>query len=167
RFQSEVAREHEPEDLARALADLEDLGVAEVARHRELLGVAIATVDLDGLARADVGDVARAQLRAGGCRRVVATLVLQPGGVPREQTSGLDRDPHVGELERDGLVRADRAAESLPIARVREARVQTRLREPHRDRRDRDPAVVQRAEALAEPPAPPAEPVFVRYPSLR
>src|SRR3989442_5136814 len=113
----EFACEKEPQDLARALSDLEHFRIAVEASHGELLGVAVSTMDLHGLACAHVRDITGAQFRGGGGRRVRPTFVLEPGGVPGEQTRRLDRDPHVGELERDPLVRADRAAEGLPIAR--------------------------------------------------
>ena len=45
------ACDHEALDLARALVDLGDLGVAVVALDRELLRVAVAAEDLDRLAR--------------------------------------------------------------------------------------------------------------------
>src|SRR5512143_1525022 len=44
----EVAGDHHPLHLARPLADLAELGVAEVALHRVVAGVAVAAVDLDG-----------------------------------------------------------------------------------------------------------------------
>src|SRR3954462_9921369 len=56
------ARDGEPLDLARALVDLRDLGVAVVALGGELLGVAVAAEHLDRLA----GPVARHPAPQGG-----------------------------------------------------------------------------------------------------
>ena len=50
RLAEQRAGDHEPLDLARALVDLGDLGVAVVALGRELLRVAVAAEDLDRLA---------------------------------------------------------------------------------------------------------------------
>src|SRR5215204_3137960 len=64
------AGDEDAHDLAGALADLEDLGVAVEAGHGELLHVAVAAVDLDGVAGgvgADlhVGDLEGVRLEAG------------------------------------------------------------------------------------------------------
>src|SRR5262245_6000930 len=59
------ARDHEPLDLARALVDLGDLGVAVVALDRELLRVAVAAEDLDRLGRLPARHLGGIELRLG------------------------------------------------------------------------------------------------------
>src|SRR3954468_22173231 len=79
------AGDDEPLDLARALVDLRDLGVAVVALGGELLGVAVAAEDLDGLARLPAGDGAREQLRLRALDRVRVPGLLEPRGAPGER----------------------------------------------------------------------------------
>src|SRR5438552_13510977 len=62
----QVAGDDPPHDLAGPLADLQDLRVPVVAGHRELLHVAVPTVDLDRFAGAADRDLAPVQLRQGG-----------------------------------------------------------------------------------------------------
>src|SRR5437588_2017231 len=77
--QAEVPSDDPPHDLAGPFADLQDLRVAVVARHRELFHVAIPPVDLDGIAGSRHGSLTRIQLGQGRFHLVRATLVLQPG----------------------------------------------------------------------------------------
>src|SRR6476619_3428162 len=85
-------------DLAGALVDLGDLGVAVVALGREVLRVAVAAEDLDRLA----GPVARhprgEQLRLRALDRVRAPGVLQTRRPPHQGPRRLDLRLHVGEL---------------------------------------------------------------------
>src|SRR4051794_19038992 len=78
----EGAGDHEPLDLARALVDLGDLGVAVVALGRELLRVAVAAQHLDRLAGLPARDRAREQLGLRALDRVRVAGLLQTGGAP-------------------------------------------------------------------------------------
>ena len=75
-------------------------------------------MDLDGLARGRDGGLGRDELRERGLGHVGAAGVGEPGGAVGREPGGLDRRPHVGDLDRDRLVRADRTAEGRS-ARVR------------------------------------------------
>src|SRR5579883_984560 len=93
----QVARDHQPLDLVRALADLAQLGVAERALDGEVAGVAVAAVDLDrGVAGADRG-LRGVQLRhrrlAGGAR----ARVVEEGRAPDQQPRGPELGVRVGE----------------------------------------------------------------------
>src|SRR6266508_2683291 len=118
RWQPEVLGDHHPLYLVRALADLEDLLVSVEPGDRELVHEAVPAVDLDrrvdGPVREEPGEELR--LRRRQCERPVG--VLQPGSLVDEGAARLDLGRHVGELELDGLERADRPAELLPLERV-------------------------------------------------
>src|SRR3954469_18744509 len=72
-------------DLAGALVDLRDLGVAVVALGGELLRVAVAAQDLDRLPRLAAGDAGREELGLGALDGVRQSRVLQAGGTPGER----------------------------------------------------------------------------------
>src|SRR3954447_7434633 len=99
----EGAGDHEPLDLARALVDLGDLGVAVVALGRELLRVAVAAEDLDRLARLAARDAAGEQLGLRALDGVRAAGVLQTRRAPDQRARRLDLRLHVGELVLDRL----------------------------------------------------------------
>ena len=88
-------------------------------------------------------------------------MVAHARRLVREVARVLDRDRHVGALERDRLVAADRAAERLALARVRDRRVEASLREPDRERGDRDAALVENAQEGLEALAARAEQVVL------
>src|SRR5205823_7839252 len=60
--QPQRAGDHEPLDLARALPDLEDLGVAVEAAHWRVVDESVAAEDLGGLARRGDRRLRRIQL---------------------------------------------------------------------------------------------------------
>src|SRR3954469_12698102 len=105
------ARDPQPLDLARALVDLGDLGVAVVPLGRELLRVAVAAEDLDRLAGLAARDGRCEQLRLGALDAVRVAGLLQARGAPRERAGGLDLGLHVGELLLDRAEPGDRPAE--------------------------------------------------------
>src|SRR3954453_10884808 len=94
----DLAGDHEALDLARALVDLGDLGVAVVPLGRELLRVAVAAEDLDRLAGLPARDGGREQLRLRALDAVREAGLLQARGAPGERSGGLDLGLHVGEL---------------------------------------------------------------------
>src|SRR5690606_17884548 len=73
---------------------------------------------------------------------------------------------HVGDLELDRLVRADRVAEGLAFARVPQALVDTALREPDAERGDRDPALVEDPQELRVTAATLTEQVLLGHPAV-
>ena len=91
------AGDHEPLDLARALVDLRDLRVAEVALDRELGRVAVAAEDLDRLAGLPPRDARREELRlrAGLAVRLAAGRAATPraarAAAPRRSRSPCPR----------------------------------------------------------------------------
>src|SRR5690606_9504863 len=142
--QAELARDQHPLHLARPLTDLEDLGVPVEPPHGALVHETVAAEDLRRLPRVVHGGVRRGQLGDG--RLLLERLTPQHlrrrlvVGQPR----GVHARLHVGDLELDRLVRADRVAECLAFVRVPHALVDTALREPDAERGDRDPRSEER-----------------------
>src|SRR4051812_11345104 len=95
--------DHHLLDLAGALVDLGDGGVAEVALDVVLLGVAVAAMDLQRL----VGDALRhlggEELGLRRLEGVALAAVLGPGRLPGEEAGGVDLRRHVREVELDRL----------------------------------------------------------------
>ena len=90
-------------------------------------------------------------------------VVLQPGGSVGEHASSVGHDREVGAWERDALVRADRLAERVAALGVRDSVLEAGLHDADRERRDRDAAVVEDREEVAEPAAPLAEEVLLGH----
>src|SRR5205085_9566521 len=128
--ETELASDHEALDLARALADLQDLRVAVEASDGKLLHEAVAPVDLDRLARRVDGGLARRELRDRGLGLEGPSDVAEPRRSANGEARVLHRDLHVGDLELHRLVRADLTSERGTFPRVGDALVETRLREP-------------------------------------
>src|SRR3954466_2928743 len=125
-------------DLARALVDLGDLGVAVVALGREVLGVAVAAEDLDRLTGPVARDAAGEELRLRALDRVRPAGVLGAGGAQHERARRPDLGLHVGELVADRLEARDRPAERGALPGVVGGDVERRLGDPDRLRRDAD-----------------------------
>src|SRR5215216_7126961 len=118
RLEADRTGDEDAHDLAGALADLEDLGVAVEAGDGELLHVAVAAVDLDGVAGRGDGGLGGVQLGDG---RLAAERLagVEPGrGLLPGQAGGVGPDLHVGDLEGDRLEPGDRLAERLALAGV-------------------------------------------------
>src|SRR5215207_11369683 len=78
------AGDEDAHDLAGALADLQDLGVAVEAGDGELLHVAVAAVDLDGVAGRGDGGFGGVQLGDGGlAAERLAGVEPRPRPLPR------------------------------------------------------------------------------------
>ena len=148
--EAEAARDQQPLDLARALADLEDLRVPIEARHRRLVDIAVAAVDLHRVASRAHRDLARVELGHRGEVAERPALIPQRRGLVHKVSGILDGHRHVGALERDRLVAPDRAAEGVARAGVLHRHVEARLRQPDRERGDRDPTVVEDAQKRLE-----------------
>src|SRR5215213_9507224 len=112
------ARDDEALDLAGALEDRVDLGVAVPALDGVLAGVAVAAEDLDRFLRHPHGDLAGLVLAHRALGVAVAAVAGQPRGAPDEQAARIDLGDHVRQLERDRLVQDDRPAERPPLLGV-------------------------------------------------
>src|SRR4051794_24431687 len=116
RISQEAAGDHYPLHLVGSLVDLGDLGVAEVALHRELLDVAVATEKLDAVGGHLHRRVRREALRHGADLRQLparVTLVDQRRGPIDEPARRLRLHGHVGEHELQALKVGDRSPELL------------------------------------------------------
>jgi len=109
--ETELTSDDDALHLARPLADLEDLGVPVEPRDGELLDVAVAAVDLDGLSRDVDGHLGREELCHRGFRlERPPVLAVLPCVVHREARV-MDLGRHVGDLELDGLEAFDGSSE--------------------------------------------------------
>ena len=156
------AGDHEPLDLARALVDLGDLGVAVVALGRELLGVAVAAEHLDRLAGPAARDArrrrawpARPRPCAGGRPASAGRRARSARAPPRSRSAcrrasaGSAWKPPIGAAERRALLRVgDREVER----RLRDAdRLRGDADAPAVERRQRDPHAGAAARRAARP----------------
>src|SRR6185437_17181514 len=123
-------RDDQALDLARALEQGVDLGVAVPLLDREVADVAVAAADLDRLLGDLDRDLAGLQLghRALGLLELAAIAAL-PQRPPDEGARGLDLGRHVGEHECDRLVLDQRAAELLALFGVSERELERRARD--------------------------------------
>jgi signal peptidase I len=151
RVEPKLARDDHALDLARPLADLEDLRVSVEAGHGELLDVAVPAVHLNRFARHVDGHLGREELRHGRLGLERFTVLTEAASVVDGETGVMDLRRHVGDLELDGLEAADGLAELVPFPRVANAGVETPLRLADGERRDRDAAVVELRKELVEP----------------
>jgi hypothetical protein len=114
----EAAGDHlEAQRLVGALEDRQHAGVDEVAAHRVLLGVAVAAVDLHGLAGDPLGGLAHVGLDH---RRLHGALALghHLGHGVGELAAGLDGRGHAAELGLGELVLGDGLAEHDAVVGV-------------------------------------------------
>src|SRR5205814_4660021 len=114
----DLARDHEPLDLARPLVDLRDLRVAVVALDRELLRVPVAAEDLDRLARLPARHLGGEELRLRPRLGMRKPVLPEPRRPVREEPRRVDLGGHVGELVLDRLELRDRTSERVPLLGV-------------------------------------------------
>src|SRR5215467_10793601 len=112
------AGDDEPLDLIWALAHGEELGVAEVALHGQLLDVAHATVDLNGLAGAELGSLGGEELGHARLQVAAPARRLEPGRLVGQELGSLDARGHLGELGLDELVLRDGLTKGLALLGV-------------------------------------------------
>src|SRR3954454_9657543 len=147
RGSAERACDHQALDLVRALVDLRDLGVAQVALDGILGHIAVAAEDLDRVDGHRHGGVRGEELRHGRVLPEVglAAVDLRAGLV--EQLARRRRARlHVRELELDALELGDRPAELAPFARVRGGVIRGALRDAHGLGGDAEARAVERGE---------------------
>ena len=167
----DLPRDDQPVDLARALVDLGDARVAEVALDRVLLGVAVAAVDLERLASSPAAPSRRRRawrspLPSSSARR---RLRLRPwrrrpggsGGAPRRRRSPCRRG-------RSGWPGSRRSGCRRPCApsRTTTAASKASCRDADGLRGDPDAAAVERRHRDLEAVALLAEPVVDRHPHV-
>ena len=100
-------------------------------------------MDLDGGIRDARADLRRKELRLRRRQRVVASLVLEPGGPVHEGSRSFDLRGHVRDHEGDALEGADRPAELLPRLGVRNRRIEGGLRQADGKRANADAAAIK------------------------
>ena len=127
--------DHKPLDLVGALADDHERGVAVVALDAELLRVAVAAEDAHRLERHLLAGLGGEQLRHAGLEVAALAAVLHGGRPAGEEARRLDLGRHVGELQLDRLVLADRLAEGRPLLRVADRVLEGGLRDADGARR--------------------------------
>src|SRR5689334_15525005 len=86
----DITRDHHPLNLAGALANRHQPRVAVDALYRELGRVAVATVNLDGVARYPLGHLSGEQLGLRRGYREGLTVLLEPGRAIHQQPRRLD-----------------------------------------------------------------------------
>ena len=132
----ELPRDDQALDLARALVDLQELGVAHQLLDRVVPDVAVAAEDLDRVDGRLHGAVRAVDLGVAGHDRIADAGVQVPGGLLVEQARGFDADGHVREHGLHHLVLGDGDAEGLAILGVGDALVEAALHEPGGQRAD-------------------------------
>src|SRR6266511_6144330 len=110
-------------DLRRPLVEAVHTRVAPEALDRELVGEAVAAVDLDRVVAGALRDLAGVELRDARLARARNALVLEMAGAVDEQPRGLGLDDHVGDELLHELVRGDGLAERVALRGVRDRRV--------------------------------------------
>src|SRR5262249_49278119 len=132
------AGDDEPLDLIRALAHGEELGVAEVALHGQLLDIAHAAVDLNGLTGAELGGLGGEELGHPRLKVAAPARRLERGCLVGQELGGLDARGHLGELGLDELVLRNGLAEGLALLGVADRVLEGRPGEAHAARRHID-----------------------------
>ena len=137
-------RDHQPLDFRSAFVNLRDLGVAEKPLDLELLGVAVAAMNLHRLGRGLHRGLSGEQLRHRGFLGARLAASLSVAARMRQQPRRVDLDRHVGELPLNRLVLAIGLPNALALLRVLQRRLERRARDSERLRRDPDPPAVER-----------------------
>ena len=147
----QLARDHEPLDLARALADGRELDVAEELLRRVVLDEPVAAVNLHAVLGGAHRDLAGEQLGHRRLERHAPALILQPGRAIGQQPRRFDAGGVVDQLPANRLERADRRAELLPLEGVAARRLVGALGQADGQRGDADAAGVEHLQRLDEP----------------
>src|SRR6266536_4665338 len=137
-------------DFGGALADGAQFDVAVELLDGKVLDEAVAAVDLErAVCHADrhLGGVV---LRLGREAPVFVSPVLGLRRALGEEPGRVDPGRHLGQIETDRLELADSAAKLPTLLRIPERRFVRAPRDPHRERRDRDPAGVQDLHRVGE-----------------
>src|SRR5437879_51488 len=139
-------RNHQPLNLACALVDFGDAGVAVHPLDRIFATVAVPAVDLDGLVGDARGHLRGEQLGNGRFHAEARADVLLPSGFAREQACGVNFRGHICEHELDGLEIGDGMAEGHTLLRIFQRFLKRALGNPHGLRGNADAPAVERGE---------------------
>src|SRR5262249_6014145 len=136
--------------LVGAFADAGERRVAVEPLDVVLLGIAVGAVDAHGFDAVLQRRLRREVLGHAGLEVAALAAVERLGRVEREQPRGAGARGHLGELELDRLVLADRLAEGLADLGVARGEPQRALGDAHAARRDIDAAELEAARDLGE-----------------
>ena len=125
-------------------------GVAEDALDARFLEDADAAVDLHGLVGGVVAHLGGDKLGHRGLVDERQASIAQGGGVHGGDAGGMDAGGNVSQLELDGLMVRQRAAEGLTELGVADGLFQRSLADAHALGRDRDTARVEYVHGIAE-----------------
>src|SRR5215472_5610201 len=130
-------------NLAGALADFAELGIAQIALHRKLARVPVATMDLDRLVAGAHRSFRGKQL---GHRRLLGEgtpRVRGPGRALHQKSRGIDFHLHVCQHPLNRLKIGDRPAERHSLPCIGDRFFQRAASEPDGERADGDPPPVE------------------------
>ena len=125
-LQQRLADNH-PLNLGSSLADQQQRRVAVEPLNLILLRVAVAAVNAERLLNAEAAGLGGEELRHSSFHLGALAGVLEAGGADRKQPRCLNLRCHVGELELDCLVLADRLAEALALLAVPQCQLKRTL----------------------------------------
>src|SRR5688572_15619201 len=144
----ELTRDDDALHLVGAFADAEERRVPVKPLDGELLRVAVAAVDAQRLVRVLERRLGGEVLGHAGLEIAALAAVVDGRRVLDQQSRGLDARRHLGELQLDRLVLADRLAEGVALARILERFLERGLGHADAARRDIDPAELEAADGL-------------------
>ncbi len=137
-------------DLAGAFADGHQAGIAVDALNGILAGVAVATVDLDGIATDAFRHLGGEQFCHGGVLDIVTALSFQPGGVVEQTAGGLDLGGSIGKHPLNGLELRDGLAEGLSFFGIRQSVLERGLGQPERKGADAEAPAIEGGKRLVQ-----------------
>src|SRR5262245_65717418 len=114
-----MARDDVALDLRRAAADRQQQRVAHVALDVELHRVARPAVDLQAAEGGLLRRLARQHFRDRSLPAARPAGIVEPGGMPENESGGMDLRVELGEQMADRLVLADPFAELLALLGIR------------------------------------------------
>src|SRR6266403_1323890 len=144
-------RDHHALELARAFADGAELDVAVDALDQELLGEAVAAVDLHAVGSGAGGGFAGEELGHGGFARVRSSRVGEPSRSEDQQARRVQLGRHVRHHPAQRLELRDGLAERLALLGVRDAFLQRSAPQSDAERADGDPPLVEDLQGVDEP----------------
>ena len=140
----------DPLNLARALADLQELGVPEEPLDRVFARVSVSSEDLDRFAGHPRGGLGGEELRDGRFPGVGPAFRAQARGIVDQEAGRVDGRGHVGDLLPDRAELSDEDAEGPPLTGVRAGLVESPTGDPDPHGSDPDPASFQRDHEIPE-----------------
>ena len=139
----QLAPDQHPPDLARAGADLIELGVSQLAARRVIVDIAIAAKKLDRIKCRPCRVLSRKQQ---GTRRILARGAAIIAGASHRMNIGparIQASVHISELALYKLELSDRMAELLALARIGQTNIETGLHDAERSGREYEPLLLR------------------------